>query len=158
MRVLGFVAICAILFGVGTSAAPAQRGDTYLGVELTRADGRLGGRREVIATKPPDLAKANANVQFLVRRDVKDEKGRIVTGVGYVAWREGKGARVWVFSLVPKAGVANDYYATMSGIANTRREPLAEFVLTTVGQSRPLVEMKKWGFDPFVIKLIRGSR
>lgn len=130
----------------------------YAQIEIRQTDGELRGRYTVRDERPDELPTTpRVNMQFLHRQDVKDKKGRIVSGIGVVAWVEDDGARVWPFAIVPKDGLPNAFYASPQGIANARREPLGEFLLK-VGETRRLTEMQDWGVEPFVLELIRVTR
>ena len=150
--------LACVLFVVSFHAAHAQDSERVLVVEIRQADGTRRGTRGLLQDRPADLlGNPRVNIQFLQRPDVKDEAGRIVTGVGLTAWAEGDGARVWVFSIVPKEGVPNEYYGTPQGMTNTRREPLVELSMKP-GDVRRLDEMQAWGFDPFVLELVVRDR
>jgi hypothetical protein len=152
---VGFCFVATLsFFGLSGGMAPAPQ--TLLQVEVRKSDETLSGRVGVREEKLDEdlLTTPRVFMAFLSRRDVKDQKGRIVSGIGAVAWAEGEGARVWVFSVVPKDDVPNDFYASPQGIVNTKREPLAEFVLK-VGETRRLVEMEPWGVEAYVLELIR---
>ena len=151
---IGVVMACATL-GIPVLAQDTRE---YVMVEIKQVDGKLRGGYQARDEKPEDLERTSSvNMQFLQRRDAKDEKGRIVSGIGVVAWLEGDGVRVWPFSIVPREGVPNAVYASPQGIVNTRREPLGESVLK-VGETRRLTEMQQWGVEPFVLEVVRITR
>lgn len=154
---VGAVGLC-VAFCASLGALRAQDAPRELVVQISQADGKVRGARGLMEARPEDLLSTpRVNVTFLVRPDVKDEAGRVVTGVGLTAWTEEDGARVWVFSVIPKDGVPNEYYGTPQGMANTCREPIAEFVMKR-GDVRKLHEMDAWNFEPLVLALIERSR
>ena len=150
---MGLIAALSFL-GADSVAVPTPQ--TVQQVEVRREDGALAGRVGVREEKLDEdlLITPRVFMAFLFRKDVKDQKGRIVSGIGAVAWAEGDGARVWVFSVVPKDDVPNAFYASPQGIVNTKREALAEFVLK-MGETRRLREMEAWGIEPFAMELIQ---
>jgi hypothetical protein len=101
------------------------------------------------APAKPDEARAGV-VLVVPKEDVKNSDGQIITGFGFNAWAEGKGARVIVFMLVPKPGVPNIYLRDR--ITDLKQVKFASFPMA-VGETRTLDEMKPLGLDPMSLRL-----
>jgi hypothetical protein len=149
---LAFVLVFSVCWLAAEYVGRAEQ-QPRLRVSLRDVAGEFLASSEVREGQPVYLNAVSAPMRFLPRLDVRDPALRIVSGVGFVSWRERAGARVWAFYLIPKAGFKNAFYArTPSDVQNLRREPLAEFVLD-VGQSRVLREMTAWSIEPYALDL-----
>jgi hypothetical protein len=147
-----------LLMAQGTSG-PA---DTMVQVRVARPDGQDGSsmavRQKPPASKPLTYRDTTAAVFFTWNHNVKDAKGRIVTGLSFQSWMSGKDARVAVYALVPRAGAPNRFLATTrEGLDDLEPVPFAEFNLA-VGASRKLDEMKALGMEPMLVTCARVPR
>ena len=96
-----------------------------------------------------------ATVFFSWNHNVRDSKGRVVTGLGFRTWMSGKDARVAVYALVPRASAQNRYLAaTREDLEDLEPIPFAEFSIA-VGASRTLDEMKALGIEPMIVTCSR---
>jgi len=145
-----------ILFLIVQSASVPP--DTMVQVRVARQNGPGGVGMEALQKPPaskPLSYRDTAAVFFTWNHDVKDSKGRIVTGLGFRTWISGKDARVAVYALVPRAGAPNRYLATTrEGLEDLEPVPFAEFNVA-VGSSRKLDEMKALGMDPMLVTCAR---
>jgi hypothetical protein len=120
--------------------------------------GSLSPRPDPPLSPPAGLSDMSTST-FFSRHDVKDEKGRILTGLGFRAWMEGKLVRVAIFTLVPKPGTPNVYLArNQNQTGSILPVPFVDLSLS-LGVQRKLVEMARLGLEPYVLTLsIRRPR
>src|SRR5690242_13372753 len=114
--------------------------DQKVQVVLADASGIRAGT-EPRKARPTGRAYKPEVMAFFSRHDVRDSKGRIVTGVGLITWYEGAGVHVIVVTLVPKPSAPNVYMGSPTQVGMLQPDTLAEFTLAR-GSSRRLDEMK----------------
>ena len=146
-----------LLVAQGTTVPP----DAMVQVRVARPDGPGGVGMEALQKPPaskPLTYRDTSAVFFSWNHNVKDAKGRIVTGLGFRTWMSGKDARVAVYALVPRAGAPNRYLAkSREELDDLEPVPFAEFNLA-VGSSRKLDEMKALGMEPMLVTCARVPR
>ena len=151
MMLLRFVTLIIVAtWSSGLMAHDAQI-QMQAGVIVKEHDGtpRLRfGLREAKPKQWPD----SGDVHFFFRRhDVKDAAGRVVTGLGFIGWKQGPDARIAVFTLVPKAGAPNAFLAASPETTrNLRLEPFDEFTLAP-GKSMSVDKVKVLGVEPAIV-------
>lgn len=127
-------------------------------IVVKNALGEIKGSSEPRSRRPQSLVSGHAELNvFFQRHDVRDEKGRIVSGLGFISWTEGSGVRVAVLTLVPKPGAPNTYLAEKpEQVSGLQLQAFAEFSLA-VGQSRQLDELKRLGVELMSVTLVSGG-
>jgi hypothetical protein len=120
-------------------------------VVVADASGQDRAQSEPRAGKPTGVAASRPEIMvFFLQQDVRDAKGRVVTGLGFVTWMEADDAHVAVFTMVPKPGAPNTFLGTREQMASLQPLALVDFVLK-LGGSRSLDELKALGVDPMVV-------
>jgi hypothetical protein len=153
----------AFLIGVAVVGGAAADQEMITRVIVKRLSGEGGVGMEVRANPavsgPLTYQDAGSAMFFTWNHNVKDAKGRIVTGLAFRTWAQGKDARVEVFTLVPRPGAPNQYYATGGRGSLDYLEPIpfAQFTIA-VGGTRNLDEMKTLGLDPLVVTCAREPK
>ena len=138
----------------------SQQPDIVTWVRIFDATGQSRGGTSAKTEKPPALTRGLGNraVFFYENHQVRDESGRIVSGLSFQAWQEADGVRVAVYTLVPVPGAPNRYLAGSRGtLAQLRPTRLAEFSMRA-GTSRALTELKRLGLDPWTLRVEQGPR
>lgn len=116
--------------------------------------GAVRGRIQPRAAKPTQEIIGLGDVAvFFQEQDTRDEKGRVVSGLGFVAWSEAKEVRVRVYALVPKPGAPNVYLASKPELTSSLQPVLLTEVSLQTGQSKAVSEMKKFNVEPLVLRL-----
>ena len=154
-----WLVIAILLAALDTGVMHAQ---SYVNrITVSEASGERRGFTEPLKSRPsspiPNIFDTMI-VFFYAHHDVKDEKGRIVSGLSFASWMEGEQAHVDVFDLVPRPGRPNAYLATdREGMTNLQLVRFISFPLK-LGESRKLVEMKRFGLEPMIVTFIRAPR
>lgn len=121
------------------SSSTAQERHVVIVADATQERAKTEPR----AAKPTGRAYKPEVMLFFKKHDVRDSRGRIVTGVGFITWMEDQRVHVAVTSMVPKPGAPNAYANTPAGVASLQAEGLVDFVLA-LGASRRLHELESW--------------
>lgn len=153
--------LALLLVFIGATRIDArQEMITRVSVKPLSGDGGIGmAVRAIAPTSKPMTYRETTAMFFSWNHNVKDSKGRIITGLGFRSWAQGKEAHVEVFTLVPRAGAPNQYMAT-SGRGNLdylEPVPFAQFTIA-VGATRNLDEMKALGLEPLVVTCARVAK
>jgi hypothetical protein len=100
------VAVTCLILLLGAASQPAMRVEVYTGDQLR---GTFEPRAKPYSCGGPFLAV------YLGDQTVKTADGKVVTGFGFVGWREGRGVRVQVFVMVPAEGQPTGRNGTETG-------------------------------------------
>jgi hypothetical protein len=96
------------------------------------------------AAKPTGRAYKPEAMVFFKKHDARDARGRVVSGLGFITWMEGKNVHVVVTAMVPKPGAPNAYADTPDKVGTSlRAQHLIEFVLA-FGAARRVDEIQPW--------------
>jgi hypothetical protein len=152
MSRLSLALAVAMAFLAGT-AAPAQQG---LWVTVLDAQGRavMGFAARTEPYRPGRDPRVGED--FTGDFDLRDRKGRVISGIGFYGWTEGSNVRVVVLVRVPDTGVDNKFYSSADS-SKTTLEEFATYRLAT-GESRSIDELKSSSFAPYAIRVESRTR
>lgn len=141
-------------------AVQARRPELVTVVRVFDSDGHSRGRARVAAKRPPVPTRGIGGTHasfFYDNTNVRDESGRIVSGLSVQAWQDESAVGVAVYVLVPGPGAPNAYLANHGTNHLMRPERFVEFV-RKVGETRELFELRRLGLKPWTIKVLREPR
>jgi len=130
---------------------------TWLRVFDARGESRVGTGAKAEKPPVPTRGPGNNAVFFHDNHTVRDERGRVVSGLSFQAWLDGSGVRVAVYTLVPGPDAPNTYLAGRGTLGQLRPVTLVEFSME-VGATRRLTELERLGLEPWTLKVEKGPR
>jgi hypothetical protein len=99
-------------------------------------------------SRPPEWPEQGDVQLYFRKHDVKDSRGRVVSGLGFIAWNVARGVRIAVFTLVPAPGAPNIFLAENPAATRNLAMELFDEVEVQVGKSVTIEKMKTLGVDP----------
>jgi hypothetical protein len=93
---------------------------------------------------------------FTGDQNLRDGKGRVISGIAFYGWTDGSNVRVVLLVRVPAAGADNTFYSS-GDRSQLSLEEFASYRLG-VGESRRIDELKSSAFGPYSIRIESRSR
>ena len=155
LRPLVGTVVAGLVLSSTMAARPQEMVTRAILVDET-GQSRVGTQARKVRPRKPDSGFGTA--AFVYRNhNVKDQKGRVVSGLSVVAWEDGDRVRVAVYTLVPRRGVPNTYLGQRETAGYLEMADFVEFALA-VGEKRELIELSRLGLEPWTIKIERVPR
>lgn len=148
------ILLFAIVSALGGPADPPHTTSLAADSVLVSVDAVKRGTTGVMSNPPKDVATQRSRVAvFGGRKDIRTEDGKIVNGMGFLAWRQNHSVVVAVFVLVPGKDQLNTNFTDAADYRQLAHRHLINYVLK--GSEAVVVkEAASLGYGTTTIQLV----